>query len=962
MDEGAGGHLIAHGDLSLLGDIHPDGFGDAGGQLVGIFLGEDLDVHHDAAFAVGNLQGGIPDFSCLLTEDGSQQPLLGGQFGLALGGDLTHQIVTGVNLRAHADDAVLVQVFQGILAHVGDVPGDFLGSQLGVPGFGLMLLDVDGGEHVLPHQTFVQQNGVLVVVAFPGDEADEHVLAQSHLAAGAAGAVGNDLLGVHPLAHHHDGALVDAGAGIAPGELGQMVGLYVAVVILDGDVGGGNRGDGAGLLRLDADLGVHGGLMLDAGGNDGRLGGQQRHGLTLHVCAHQRAVGVVVLQEGNEGGCDGDHHSGGHVDIVDDAPIHFDNLVAVTAGDTGVGKAAVFVQRLARLADVEVILHVGGHILHVLGDEAGGLVHLAVGCFHEAVLVDSGKGRQIVDQADVGTFRGLNGTHTAVVGVVNIPHVEGRPVTAQTAGAQSGQTALVGQLGQGVILIHELRQRGRTEEFLDNSGHRPDVDQALGGDRVQILNGHTLPDDSVQTGEADAELVLQQLTHAAQTAVAQMVDVVRGADAHGHAVQVVDGGHDVVHNDVLGNQVVDPVGDGFLPAVGRDGLQHFLQNREMHLLPDAVFLGVKVHEGVHIDHVVGEHLDVGIADLDDSLVDALTAQLMGLGAGDEFPGHDQNFAGHGVGNRLGRFLTGQAAPDVHLLIELIPADGAHVIAVGVEQQPFQMGSGSFHRGRLAGTQTAVDFQQGLLPGLAGILVDGRKNPGVLAEHLLDLLVGLHAQGADQAGDGQLAVLIDAHPEYVGVVRLVFQPGAAVGNHRGGVGVLVGLVHLVAVVHAGAADDLGNDNTFSAVDDEGAAVGHHGEIAHEDFLFLDFVGLGVAQAHPHLDGLGVGSVPLLALLDGVLGLILHGVVQEAQLQLAGEVGNGTYVLEDFPQAGFQEPLVGVLLDLQHVGDLQDLLILRVGFTHGLAVHNVLDHCHMDHHSLSFGLCCLLCEDV
>ena len=116
----------------------------------------------------------------------------------------------------------------------------------------------------------------------------------------------------------------------------------------------------------------------------------------------------------------------------------------------------------------------------------------------------------------------------------------------------------------------------------------------------------------LQTGEADAELVLQQLAHAAQAAVAQMVDVVGGADAHGHAVQIVDGGHDVVHNDVLGNQVVHPVGDGFLPAVGGDGLQHFLQNREMHLLPDAVLLGVEVHEGVHPDHVVGEHLDVGV--------------------------------------------------------------------------------------------------------------------------------------------------------------------------------------------------------------------------------------------------------------------------------------------------------------------------------------------------------------
>ena len=97
--------------------------------------------------------------------------------------------------------------------------------------------------------------------------------------------------------------------------------------------------------------------------------------------------------------------------------------------------------------------------------------------------------------------------------------------------------------------------------------------------------------------------------------------------------------------------------------------------------------------------------------------------------------------------------------------------------------------------------------------------------------------------------------------------------------------LVGLVHLMAKVHTGRTDDLGDDNALRAVDHEGAAIGHHGEVAHEDLLLLDFVGLGVAQANPNLDGLGVGGIPLLALLDGVLGLVLHGVVQERKLQLA-----------------------------------------------------------------------------
>ena len=184
---------------------------------------------------MGHLQGGVADFSGLLAEDGPQQPLLGGQLGLALGGNLANQVVAGVDLSAHADNAVLVQILQGILAHVGDIPGDLLGSQLGVPGLGLMLLDVDGGEHVLPHQALVEQDGILVVVAFPGHEADEHVLAQGNLAAGAGGAVGTRSASVStrsPTAQH--GPLVDAGAGIGAGELGQVQGLGLAVVIAHG--------------------------------------------------------------------------------------------------------------------------------------------------------------------------------------------------------------------------------------------------------------------------------------------------------------------------------------------------------------------------------------------------------------------------------------------------------------------------------------------------------------------------------------------------------------------------------------------------------------------------------------------------------------------------------------------------------------------------------------------------------
>ena len=128
----AAGHLVAHGDFPLLGNIDADALVDAGAQLVAVLPGEDLHVHDGAALAVGYLQRGVTDLPGLLAEDGPQQLLLRGGLGLALGGHLAHQVVTGVDLRADADDAVLVQVPQGVLAHVGDVAGDGLGAQLGV--------------------------------------------------------------------------------------------------------------------------------------------------------------------------------------------------------------------------------------------------------------------------------------------------------------------------------------------------------------------------------------------------------------------------------------------------------------------------------------------------------------------------------------------------------------------------------------------------------------------------------------------------------------------------------------------------------------------------------------------------------------------------------------------------------------------------------------------------------------
>ena len=103
----------------------------------------------------------------------------------------------------------------------------------------------------------------------------------------------------------------------------------------------------------------------------------------------------------------------------------------------------------------------------MIGDDTRVFVHAAVRAHDKAVLVDLRKGGQGRDQTDVLTFGRLDGTHSAVMGVVNIADLERRSVAVEAPGAECGQLTLVRELRDRVGLIHKLRKLGRAEKFAD---------------------------------------------------------------------------------------------------------------------------------------------------------------------------------------------------------------------------------------------------------------------------------------------------------------------------------------------------------------------------------------------------------------------------------------------------------------------------------------------------------------
>ena len=91
---------------------------------------------------------------------------------------------------------------------------------------------MNGSEHVVFCYLFVYENRVLVVIAFPGHEADENVSAECKLRVLRRVTVGKHLTLFHSLALFDDRLLVYASALVGADELFELVSRARAVVLV----------------------------------------------------------------------------------------------------------------------------------------------------------------------------------------------------------------------------------------------------------------------------------------------------------------------------------------------------------------------------------------------------------------------------------------------------------------------------------------------------------------------------------------------------------------------------------------------------------------------------------------------------------------------------------------------------------------------------------------------------------
>ena len=666
----AAGHFIADGNLPLLRNVAAHNLIDAGAQLIAVGAGKFLHIHNDAVFAMGHAQRSIAHLARLLAKDGAQQTLLSGELRLALRRHFTNKDIARVHLSAYTNHTEFIEILQCILADVRNIAGDLLRPKLRIARFRFILLNMNRSEHIVAHNLFIDQDGVLVVVAFPGHKANQHIFAEADLTVGGGGTVRDHLVRLHMLAAGNNRPLVDAGALVRTHEFNHVIGVDIQIILL---IVGFNLN----LFRADVryrtgtfcehcNARVNGGLIFHASADDRRFRFEQRYSLPLHVGAHQCTVCVVVFQEGDHRRGDGYNHLRRNIHEIRLGVFNFQKFIAVTCIDLRAGKTAIFIERLIGLGHDVIILHIGRHINHFIQHHARLFINTAERRFNEAIFIDPRKSGKVGDQADVRAFRRFNWAHAAIVAIVYVTHLKSGTVSGKAAGAKGGKAALMRQLRQRIRLIHKLRQRRGAEKLLDGSQHGANINQRLGRNRCAILrlkSRHAFAHHALHAGKANAELVLQQFAHRTNAAVAQMVDIIRCSDLVRQAIKVVDGRKNIINRDMLRNQVVTAAFQLCKKSVTVVAalFEDFHQNSKANLFIDADILKLllrKINISADIHHAIGDHFDLFAFHIQISHAYAGLFNLIGLFAREHLSCLSQQFTGHWARNGLHELVAG----------------------------------------------------------------------------------------------------------------------------------------------------------------------------------------------------------------------------------------------------------------------------------------------------------------
>ena len=477
---------------------------------------------------------------------------------------------------------------------------------------------------------------------------------------------------------------------------------------------------------------------------------------------------------------------------------------------------------------------------------------------------------------------------------MDVADFEAGAVTVEAAGPEGGETTLVRQLGQRVDLVHQLGQLAAGEELADRIAEGLRVDELLRGDRVDALvvfvdAGLDRLDDVLEAGAA---LVGEELADVADTTGAEVIDVVDRAVAGAQLAKQLGGFDDVLRGDRAGVEG-DVEAELLVELVAADATEVVTER----ILEEALHVGAGA---LDVDGLAGAEL----------AEDLLEGFFLVTDGADVLTEREDDGAVVEGGVEDAELLLRKLLVDLleGLAGELVVLLGDDLAGLDVDDRVGVDELGKFFR---------IELEGGL----------GRQF-AVLVEEGQDVLVVLVTEGAEEGRDEELAATaaaVEVDPEQVVLVELDFDPGAAVRDDAEGVEHLAARVGGLFEADARGAVELGDDDALGAVDDEGAAVGDHRDLAHQDLFVLEGALLTEAELEHHRDRVGRAFAD--ALEFGLLGQH-QAVLEVLETEVAVVALHREGLAEDRVQADVLAGGRG-FVQLQEIVEREDLVLDQVG---------------------------------
>ncbi len=455
------------------------------------------------------------------------------------------------------------------------------------------------------------------------------------------------------------------------------------------------------------------------------------------------------------------------------------------------------------------------------------------------------------------------------------------------------------------------------------------------------MGRHAFTDNTLQSRQTDAVLVLKQFTDTADTAVAEVIDIIRIADAVLEMHIVVDGSKNVFLGDVLRNKLVNTLLERISQCLRILVVlileEDLTESRIINLLMDSEFFRIAVNKVCDVNHKVAQHLDIALFCLNYNTRNSRVLNGIRHLTRNGFACAAEYFAVCLIDDILCEDMADNTVAEGKLLIKFITADLGKIIAARIKQHRIDQAVCRLHRERFAWTNLLVEFEKTGLVAVGRILRKCSTKLRLVAEDLKNLVVGAKSKGTKQNGYRHFSRAVNTDPEHIVHIGLIFEPCAAVRDHRAGIHLLAELILVDSVIDTGRADQLRDNDTLCAIDDKRSVVRHDRHIAHKNFLFGNsLVILLVVQTDTNLQRSRVCRVSFLALFDVVLDFILaESVAHKRKAQMTVVVLDGTDVIKRLLQTFLEEPAIGGFLDFNQIGHFLDFLLTGKAHPHAVS---------------------------